>query len=245
MEEKQVLISQIRIFLIFKEGISMIKAILFDMDGTVIDSIKSDFEAFRKAFEQFHYNLSYQAYIEKTGARGEEIVAAIAPELSAGEIEKLLRQKEENFKTLARQNKPEAVKGIELILRRAKEIPLWTALATGAKRKKVDFILNRVEIAQYFDVILTADDVSIGKPAPDIFLAAAHKLHVQPSECIVFEDAEMGIEAAKRAKMHCIAIVNSTPKEMLQKADLVIENYADLHLEEYIETINRAAINKH
>lgn len=213
----------------------MIKGLIFDMDGTVIDSTKSDFDSLMKAMSHYKIEFSYQDYIEMVGAKGEEIVAA-KRNLSGDEIEKLLNRKSETFKELVRERGLNPVSRVEEFLLKIKEIPLWTALATGSNRDKVDFVLERVRVSQYFDIILSADDVDAGKPDPDIFLTAAKKLHLLPTECIVFEDAKMGIKAAKKAGMKCIAITTSSPAEMLREADLIIDSYDDPRLYSYLES---------
>ena len=108
------------------------------------------------------------------------------------------------------------------------------ALATGASREKLEFILKKFQIKQFFDAIITADDVENGKPDPEVFLKAAQKLGVDPENCIVMEDASNGAEAAKAAGMACIAITSTRGKNQLQKADLVVNSYQELNIKDFI-----------
>lgn len=216
----------------------MIKGLIFDLDGTVVDSIDKDFAALREALAESGIRFSYQEYIEKVGAKGEEIIDS---KLSGQEKEnlpqKILESKEEKFKENVRAKGLNPVLGIESLLKQAKEYPLWTALATGSEKDKVEFIFNQVSLSQYFDVIVSSDGVDQGKPYPEIFLQAARELNLAPSECLVFEDAILGIQSAKEAGMKCVAITTSSPPDMLCEADLVIHSFKDFDLKRFLKKI--------
>ena len=109
------------------------------------------------------------------------------------------------------------------MLRRKK---IKIAVATAGNKRKLTFNLK----CGGFDIRnrVTADDIKHGKPAPDIFLAAAKKLKVKPNECIVVEDSLNGIKAAKRAKMFCVAVTNTFPRSKLKDADLIIDSLSEL-----------------
>jgi beta-phosphoglucomutase-like phosphatase (HAD superfamily) len=94
----------------------------------------------------------------------------------------------------------------------------------------VDFVLERCDIGRYFEAIVAGDEVTRCKPDPEIYLTAAAKLGLEPSECIVFEDAEAGIEAAKRAGMKVVALATTFSREFLETtdADLIIDDFRDI-----------------
>jgi beta-phosphoglucomutase-like phosphatase (HAD superfamily) len=96
-------------------------------------------------------------------------------------------------------------------------------------------IFEKLNIAQYFDAVLTADDVKNGKLNPEIFLNAARKLSLPPEQSIIMEDATNGVSAAKTGTMLCIAITSTHPREKLAEANLIIDSYAELHIKEFIE----------
>ena len=101
------------------------------------------------------------------------------------------------------------------------------AVATAAPNANVEFILDGLDIRKYFDAVTTAADIANGKPDPEIFLTSAAKLGAEPENCIVFEDAINGFEAAKRAKMVAIGITTVNSAEEMFKLDLVAEAHAD------------------
>ena len=94
----------------------------------------------------------------------------------------------------------------------------------------MNFIFKRINIKDFFNVIITADDTDKGKPNPEIFLKAAEKLNIAPADALVFEDAKYGVEAAKNGAMKCIAITSTNKKEKLHQADLIIDKYSDLDI---------------
>jgi beta-phosphoglucomutase-like phosphatase (HAD superfamily) len=108
------------------------------------------------------------------------------------------------------------------------------AVASSAISKNVDFIVDALELRAYFHVILTADEVKQAKPHPEIFEKAAHKLGLVPADCVVIEDSFVGIEAAKRAGMKCVAVASTFPAPELRAhthADLVVQTLEALNLQ--------------
>ncbi len=212
----------------------MIEAIIFDMDGTVIDSTRNDFTAWTRVFDEYDYAFSFEEYVRVLGAKGSEIIEERL-ELGREEVDKMLKRKESYFQEELDKNGLRLIPHVEELLKEIKSMDLKTALATGSGDEKLKMIFERLNIEQYFDVILTADDVQHGKPDPEIFLNAAKKLGVSPEQAIVMEDAENGVRAAKAGNMLCIAITSTHTREKLQEADLVIDNYKELHLKDFIK----------
>lgn len=210
----------------------MIKAAIFDMDGTVIDSTESDYLAWKKILEEYKIDFSYKEFLNVLGAKGAEIVDRY---LDLGIIEKkqLLDQKEEYFKALINERGLNLIQGIESLLTEIKELNVKTSLATGAGKEKLEFIFQKVNLKNYFDVVITADDTKTGKPNPEVFLRAAIKLNILPSDCVVFEDAKNGVKAAKDGGMKCVAIITTHPPNELQEADLVIKSYSEFDFKKF------------
>ena len=107
------------------------------------------------------------------------------------------------------------------------------AVASSAKRERIELVLNRFELTSYFDVIVSGYEVSNSKPHPDIFLKAAEKLKVDPKECIVIEDSANGIRAAKLANMFWIGYNNPISNQDLSEADIIINDFNDFDIEQY------------
>lgn len=209
---------------------SKIKAMIFDMDGTVVDSNKLDFDAWNKAFKEYEITLEYNDYIKLLGATSEEIIRKYL-DLEDQDISKFIENKASYFKKNVKEKGLYPMAHIEKLLDQIKKENLQIALATGAQREKLDYMFEMIDLGKYFDVIVTADDVENGKPNPEVFLKAAEKLNVAPSEVIVWEDAEKGVEAAKNGNLYCIAITTTNGgKKGLEKADLIIDSFENIDL---------------
>ncbi|KKU25237.1 MAG: hypothetical protein UX95_C0004G0011 [Candidatus Woesebacteria bacterium GW2011_GWD1_47_21] len=203
-----------------------ISAVIFDLDGTVLDNEDEYGAAFKKVLE----NLGAEVKTDypHVGGIGVE-------ENWPGLLEKYQIETEKSFKELASETQKEYLKllpevkvkkGLEEFIKQLRQDGIKTALATS----NVWFILERVfeelPVEGLFDSVTTGEEVNNKKPAPDLFLKAADKLEVQPEECLVIEDSRSGIEAAHQAGMKAIAIARDEPHaKELKEAELVIRNY--------------------
>jgi beta-phosphoglucomutase len=212
----------------------MIQAFIFDMDGTVIDSTHLDYEAWQKAMREYDAELPYEDYIAKLGAKSSEIAKEYL-DVSDEEIDKLVSRREEYFKQLVDEKGISFLPGVEQFLQQLRNAHLKTALATGANAEKLEFIFGKLPLRQYFDAFVTADDVSQGKPDPEVFVQSAGKLGVEPADCVVMEDATNGLLAAKNGGMRCIALTTTRSADQLQGADLVVGGYAEIDLLHWLE----------
>lgn len=213
---------------------SKIKAMIFDMDGTVIDSNKLDFKALQKVFKEYDVDIEYKEYVKLLGATTEEIIKKYK-DLDEEEIEKFIEKKESLFREIVKKEGIQPMADIEDLLKQIKKANIKMALATGAQREKLNFMMEVVDLSKYFDVIVTADDVEEGKPHPETFAKAAEKLGVSHDEVIVWEDAQKGVEAAKNGKFICVAITTTNEgTEGLEKADILIDTYKNLKIEEIL-----------
>lgn len=212
-----------------------IKAMIFDMDGTVINSNKLDYEAWREVFEDYGISLKYEEYIKLLGATSEEIIQKYL-DIGMDEMKRLMDKREMLFRESVEKNGIKVMPHIKNILDQVRKANIKLALATGAKREKLDFMLEKTGLEGYFDAEVTSDDVEKGKPNPETFLQAVKKLNVQPEEVLVWEDAEKGVEAAKNGNLKCIAITTTNGgKKGLEKADIIIDTYEGLRLEDILK----------
>jgi beta-phosphoglucomutase family hydrolase len=216
----------------------MIKAAIFDLDGTVIDSTANDYQAWKRIFEEYQVNFSYEEFIRVLGAKGSEIVGNHL-DLDDDELESMLSRKETYFKEMTNESGLQTIPNVEKVLEEIRRIPLKIALATGTGKEKLEFIFKLVDIRKYFDVIITADDVEKGKPDAEVFLKAAEKLGVAPGESFVMEDATLGVKAAKTGGMPCIAITTTRGRDQLAGADLIIDHYDELNIQQWMQQAPR------
>jgi beta-phosphoglucomutase len=210
----------------------MIKAFIFDMDGTLVDSTQSDFKAWKQILEENSVTLSFTDFLSFLGAKGEEIIKLYLPDQD--NIEDLLKKREVYFRKYIDDDGVILIDGAETFLKKIKSHQLKTALATGAGNDKLQFIFEKLDIQKFFDVVLTANDTISGKPNPEIFLTAAKKTGVNPVEAIVVEDSRNGVVAAKNGGFKCIAITSTHTRESLQGADYIIDSFDEINIDDLL-----------
>lgn len=175
-------------------------ALIFDMDGTLIDTMPSHALAWEKVGELLGYPMSGQIMFEMGGAP----VRTIAEEMcrrygiSFDQLDEVIRLKRQFGLELVPQNAT-LLPAFEILQQSQGKMPM--ALGTGSHANMVNLLLDRFELRPYFDVIITADDVSHHKPHPETFLRCAESLGVPPPQCLVFEDADFGVQAGLAAGM--------------------------------------------
>lgn len=207
----------------------MIKAAIFDMDGTIADSEKIVWRVTRAFFkergitltpeeEKTMYGLTWKDFVKEIlVSRGFEYKQSIKNTLK----ERYVRNLKKDVQPL-----PGIHNFLEIVRANFK-----TALATNSRLREVDIIFDKLDFGKYFDFKVAKNHVKSGKPSPEIYFKAASLLKVQPRECVVFEDSIVGIQAAKSAGMKCVALINTYAAEDLKHADMLIKNYADINIE--------------
>jgi beta-phosphoglucomutase family hydrolase len=195
------------------------RAVIWDLDGTLIDSSHLHWEAWRQVTVDENIPLTYEQYVADFGKRNDEILRGrMGADLSDEFIVRVSQAKEEVYRDLIRTKGLELLPGARYWLERLKAQGWLQALGTSAPRGNIDAAFTALGIGGYFDVAISSEEVRAGKPEPDVFLTAAAKLGVEPGDCIVVEDAPAGVEAARRAGMKSIGVL-TTHGEL--KADLV------------------------
>jgi len=204
------------------------KAVIFDMDGTLVDSTRADFFAWQKLFSYYNKQLTFSDYIPLLGIKSGQVVKEFLPVENKEEAEFALTKKLVFFHEFISENGIYPVPFADVFLKQLKQYHIPLALATSSRRAKMEMVMEKLNLLIYFDKIVTGGDVKNGKPSPDIFLKAAEKLNMVPENCIVFEDAANGVKAAKNAGMKCVALSTHQTFESLEKADLVIDTFENL-----------------
>jgi beta-phosphoglucomutase len=208
-------------------------AFLFDLDGVIVDSMPLHIEAWSAYLEQLGLPASEAAIVSRMhGKRNDDIVADfIGRSLDPALIVEHGAAKERLFRKLmhARQ-KEHLVRGIEGFLARFEQIPM--AVASNAEPANVDFVLDGAGLRSHFRAVIDGHQVDRPKPFPDVYLRAAALLHVNPGNCIVFEDSPAGIEAGRAAGMRVVGV--QTHSADLRGVDLSIRDFEDPKLEAWL-----------
>ncbi len=204
------------------------KAVLFDMDGVIVDSMPYHFISWFETLKKYNITVSPFDIYEKEGEKCETCVERFFKrdkiKCDAKIIAEVLNIRDKLYKKYF---KVHLFLNIEQILIKLKNKGFLLAIVTGSVRQKVVSMLPK-KILSKFNVIISADIIKKGKPHPDSYLTAAKKLRVKPTECIVVENAPYGIRAAKSAKMFCVAVTTSLPKQYLKQADIICKKVSEV-----------------
>lgn len=212
----------------------MLKAVIFDLDGVITDTAEWHYLAWKKLANSIEIDFNREFNEELKGISRMESLEKIlvhggkAEQYSEKEKKELANSKNDHYVQLLSQMKAEDIfPGIREFLEELKKNDIHIGLASASKNAPA--ILDSLEITAYFQTVVDPEEVANGKPAPDIFLKAAEKLSVSPSECIGVEDSTAGISAIKDAGMFAVGV--GTFEKMKQAgADLVLENTTELVL---------------
>jgi HAD superfamily hydrolase (TIGR01509 family) len=201
------------------------RAVLWDLDGTLVDSEEYHWLSWRDAMRAEKVDLSYDMFLASFGQRNDRILAGwLGPDLDPERIRQIGDSKEAEYRRLAEERGLTPLPGAREWLEALQAAGWKQAIASSAPRLNVDTVLRVLHLERYIDAVVTAEDVTRGKPEPDVFLTAAAKLAVPPSRSIVVEDAAAGVEGALRAGMRSIGV---NPRSPLA-ADVYVTSLADL-----------------
>ncbi len=205
----------------------MLDSLIFDMDGVLIDSMTCHADAWIRTFRDIGINIRREEIYDIEGSNHKGVIEYVCSgagrEVSPEEIEKL-RIKKRNF--FFKCNTFKSFSGMqECVLQLKKKYNL--AVVSGSDRPIVDNVIAEL-FPNIFDIIVTGADVEHGKPDPEPYLKAISMLGSKEGNCLVIENAPMGVEAAKRANLCCVAVSTYVSPEKLEKADRIFNNHSEL-----------------
>lgn len=213
------------------------KGYIFDLDGVLIDSSKIHYLGWKDVINRLGKDVDYETFrASYFGKRGVDTLEMVFGKgrFSDKEARRLSDEIDSNFvNTVAKAGVP--IKGAFEFVRKLDRSGEKVALATSAPRRNADAFLDAFSFRGVFGAEVCGDDVSMGKPDPEVFLKAASRLHVDPSECVVFEDSLPGVKAAKAAGCTCVALLTTSTKEVLNEADFFITDFSDQILRDIIK----------
>lgn len=212
--------------------------IIFDMDGVLADTEPIHFESWVKLGKEIGVEFTKELFKQTFGQQSPTITRRlVGAGIDQNLIEKWADLKEQYYRNMI-QNKLQPLPGAVELIKRLKSKGFKLAVGSSAPPENVELLLSSLKIKDYFDAVITAEDVKKGKPEPDVFLMVSNILKINPKNCIVIEDAPVGIEAAKRAGMRIIALSTTHDKEQLQDAQLIIKNLSYVRIYDVIKLLN-------
>jgi len=203
----------------------MNRAVLWDLDGTLVDSEAFHWQSWRYALDADGVKVTFDQFKASFGQRNDRILRVwLGPDATIERINRVADAKEGEYRRLAETHGLTPLPGAAHWLERLQQEGWRQAIASSAPRLNVEVMLRALHLTLYFDAIVSSEDVKHGKPDPEVFLTAAARLGVPPSHAVVVEDAVAGLEAARRAGMRSVGVSMTTPLD----ADVAVTSLAEL-----------------
>lgn len=206
---------------------------LFDWDGVVIDSSAQHEKSWQLLAGELGKPLAPEHFLRGFGMKNQRII----PEIlcwteDPGEIEEYSLRKEVLYRELVREQGIRPLPGVAGLLQSLAAHGVPCAVASSTHRQNVEAVVDAIGLRHCFQAIVTGEDVSRGKPDPEVFLKSAQRIGRRPADCVVFEDAHVGIEAGLAAGARVVAVATSHPLEDLGRAHLAVRSLEEVRWEE-------------
>lgn len=204
---------------------------IFDWDGVVIASHDQHEESWAMFFKEEARPMPADFFKKSFGMRNQTIIPAFfhwVDPADTARVEAMGKRKEELYRECIRRDGIEALPGVAEFLKRLKEAGIPCSVGSSTPHENIKTIMEVIGLGDYFDAITASEDVKDGKPNPEVFLKAAEKIKQAPADCIVFEDAHVGIHAGLNAGMRVIAVTTTHPRESLHEAHQVVDRLDEL-----------------
>lgn len=212
------------------------RAVLWDLDGTLVDSEEFHWRSWRDIMRAEGVALTYPQFLASFGQRNDRIVPAwLGAGVDVARMNRIGEEKEAEYRRLSEAHGLKPLPGAVEWLSALKTAGWQQSIASSAPLVNVEMMLRVAGLVGYFDAVASAEDVTVGKPDPQIFLRAAAKLQVAPARCIVVEDAAAGVEGARRGGMRCIGVTKNGRLD----ADIFVEALTELPPDAFDRLIGR------
>jgi HAD superfamily hydrolase (TIGR01509 family) len=200
------------------------------MDGTIVNSLPFHKLAWIEMFGKRGVVFSDTDFEWANGRKNEVIIPHIMKKvMTPEEVNPIADEKEATFRRLLK-GKIQALPGVIELMKALTEAGFPMAIVSSTPKANIDLISESLGMAKYFKLFINGDDVKEGKPSPQCFLLGAERLGIQPENCLVMEDAIVGVRAAKRAGMYCLGITNTCPREHIAEADIVVDSLTEINV---------------
>lgn len=198
--------------------------VIFDVDGVLADTGPIHFESWVKLANEIGKNFKKSFFEATFGEQSVPITRKlVGNNVDQNLVEKWAQLKELYYREMVR-DKIKPLPGVIKLIEDLKSNNFKLAVGSSGPSENVDLLMKALKIEEFFDSVITAEDIQNGKPSPDVFLLASEKINIKPENCVVIEDAPVGIEAAKRANMKCIALTTTHEIVKLHGADIIVQD---------------------
>ena len=208
-----------------------LRAVIFDWDGVVVDSSAHHERSWEILAARRGLTLPADHFKRGFGKKNNVIIPDLGWATDPAEVEALAHEKEEIYRSLVREKGIAPLPGVRDLLAALEAHGIPRAIGSSTERANLDCLLDLMHLRKFFRVIVSGEEVVHGKPDPSIFLLAAERLAFAPADCVVIEDALVGIEAAKRAGMPVLAVATTNPIDMLDSADAAVADMTQVTLQ--------------
>jgi beta-phosphoglucomutase family hydrolase len=212
---------------------------IFDWDGVIVDSSSHHEESWERLAKETGLMLPEGHFKKGFGMKNEFIIPNVLNWSKDPEkIRQFSLRKEALYREILLEWGIHPLPGVAEWLAELRQRGIPCAVGSSTHRLNIDTILSVLGFGDFFEAIVTAEDVSHGKPDPEVFLTAAKRIGIGPSHCVVFEDALVGIEAAHRGGMKVVAVATTNPIEALKEADLTVHRLDELSVDQLVALVS-------
>jgi len=210
--------------------------VIFDMDGVLIDSADAHFQSWRQLADEIGVTITKDQFAVTFGRQNNDIIPMLFHVKDHAQIKKLADRKEEIYRDLIRHDAP-IVEGAVALVQSLHQAGMTLAIGSSGPLININQVLKFMGVENHFSAIVSADEITRGKPDPQVFSLACEKIGIPPIRCVVIEDAPAGVEAARSAGARCVAVLMHHPRSAFAQADLIVEKIGDLTVNQIVELI--------
>jgi beta-phosphoglucomutase family hydrolase len=219
--------------------VRMIEAIIFDHDGVIVNTEPLHVEVWKEFFKQKGEVVTDEDLEDKALGKTEiDVIKTFIKDKTEAKYEELLKERRKLFHQFFEKNFTE-IPGVKDFINSLKETKLKVGAASSSPKDRVEYSLDRLDVRDIFQTVVTAERVKKGKPDPEIYLLAAEELGVDPTNCLVFEDSGSGVKSAKAAGMKVILVKTSLDESKFSEGfiDGAVDDFSDLDIKSLVEDV--------
>ena len=219
-------------------NVSDASGVIFDMDGVLVDSALPHFQSWRLLTQENGTTVTHEQFAKTFGRQNEDIIPLLFGEVSPQRLEQLADRKEELYRDLIREHAP-VVAGAPELVRALHDAGVALAVGSSGPLANIELVLDAMGVREFLSVIVSGNDVTRGKPDPQVFSLTCEKLGIVPSRCAVIEDAPVGVQAALAAGTRVVAVLMYHPAAAFDGTDYVVNRLADLSADRLLSLVGR------